>query len=249
VPAGDYTIRLLDVPADQVTYERKLTRRSMMQMRLCQVELRAFWDGSIEGKVRDAAGGPALVLMELRNPDGTELDPDASHSVAQGRDGLFRVENLPIGGRYLLLLNPVGPSQDSPYPFLYYPSAASSHEARVFEIKAGDPHIGNINFTVGRLVERTLPVRVKWADGRPMEGAEIHIAYEHTGSWEALVSAPRYWNTDGNGNAEIHVFGDSRVRVFAEHFPRYSAVVEMDTAKLSGGVDLVVSSAELRLGR
>jgi hypothetical protein len=75
VPADDYTIRLLDVPADQVTYERRLTRRDMMQMRLCQVELRAFWDGSIEGHVRDAGGGPALVSMELRNPDGTELAP------------------------------------------------------------------------------------------------------------------------------------------------------------------------------
>jgi hypothetical protein len=80
-----------------------------------------------------------------------------------------------------------------------------------------------------------------------MEGAEIHIAYEHTGSWEELVTAPRYWNTDGNGAAEIQVFGDSRVRVFAEHFPRYSAAVEMETAKLPGGLDLVVSSSEVKL--
>ena len=115
--------------------------------------------------------------------------------------------------------------------------------------------IKNIDFMVRQLVERTLQVRARWADGRPLDRGEIHIAYEHTGSWEALVSAPRYWNTDGNGNAEIHVFGDSRVRIFAVGFvgeelsPRYSAVVEMETAKLGSGLDLVVSYPEVRLGR
>jgi hypothetical protein len=146
-----------------------------------------------------------------------------------------------------LLLNAGGPSLSSPYPLLYYPSAARSEDARVLEIKAGDPHIRNIVFTVGRLAERTLPVRVKRADGRPIEGAEIHIAYEYTRCWEELVTTPRYWSTDGTGSVAIHVFGDSRVRVFAEYLARCSAVVEMDTAKLPGALDLVVSSSEVKM--
>jgi hypothetical protein len=255
LPPDDYTFRLLDVPADQVAYDRKLTRQDLMQMRLFQLDLRTFWDGSIEGHVRDAAGGPAWVSMELRNPDGTEVGPEVPRVYRNSEGGSFLFTHLPIGGRYLLLLNTGGPSLSSPYPLLYYPSAVRSEDARVLEIKAGDAHIKNIDFMVRQLVERTLQVRARWADGRPLDRGEIHIAYEHTGSWKDLITAPRCCSTDGIGAAEIHVFGDSRVRIFAVGFvgeelsPRYSAVVEMETAKLGSGLDLVVSYPEVRLGR
>lgn len=142
-------------------------------------------------------GGHARASMELRNPDGTEVGPEVSIFVTFGCSQ---------------------PVSEFSISLLYYPSAVRGEAARVLEIKAGERHIKNIDFMVRELAERTLQVRARWADGRPVDRGEIHIAYEHTGSWENLVTAPLCCSTDGTGNAEIHVFGDSRVRVFAEGF-------------------------------
>jgi len=70
-----------------------------------------------------------------------------------------------------------------------------------------------------------------------------------------LRDAVDFRKADHGGVAELHVFGGSRIRVFAEDVvddgktvagsPRYSAPVEFDTAKLPTDLNLVLSASTL----
>jgi hypothetical protein len=153
------------------------------------------------------------------------------------------------------MVNPFGPYRDSPFAPIYYPAAVSPENARVLEIKPEASQV-NADFIVHRLEERKLSVRVAWPNGQTIDDASVLVAYEHTKYWNDPSRPGQSWNTDQKGVAEIQVFGDYRVRVLAEKFiaeknapawgsPRYSPVVELETAGLPRSLNLIVSSTKL----
>lgn len=257
LPLDDYTLKLLDVPLNQHVQDLKLAKTDLAGGPLYPVGFQLEWDGSIDGRVRDAAGRPAQAYLELRNLDEKNPVWAITDTLLTGKDGTFRAAKLPTGSRYVLLLNSFGPHQDSPYATVYYPSALRPEDARILEIKPEDPHIRNLQFVVTRLPERTLHVRTAWPNGQPVGGAWVHVAYEHTREWEDPTSSVQGGITDQKGVSELHLFGDLRVRVFAVEYvedkmvssPRYSALVELETGKLPPSLDLVVSSSDLRRSR
>ena len=150
-----------------------------------------------------------------------------------------------------------GPSDDSPYAPKFYRSGWQRADAMVLNLAEGQ-QITGIDLVLTPLVRRDLHVRVTQPNGEPLAGAHIPIAHEHTHSFENLSYVSNHWATDADGNAYVHVFGDSRIRVWAEfsrlsadgaYVYQYSPVVEIEGRKLPGRLDLVVSAAEPHLAQ
>jgi len=253
LPPDGYTLSLLDQPANQIVEDHKLQKKDFLPGRPIELNFILEWDGSIEGVVRDATGNPAQVILELQNPDGTRL---GDNLIPPSKNGSFQFEHLPPSTGYMLMVNPWGPSKDSPYAPVYYPSVGSPSAPRIFEIEPQNPHIRNVDLVVHNLPGRTLQVHALSPDSAPVEGAGIRVAYERTRQWEDVATSPQSWITDRTGLAEIRVFGDFRVRVLAEqsvedkktppwYSLRYSGLVELDTSKMPQKLDLIISSSQV----
>lgn len=252
LPLDDYTLRL-SLPDTQFARDREVKKKALVQNSMSEQDFYVVWNGSVEGTVRDIAGGPARAWVELQNPDGTSVGPSINSFLRNDKSGPYRIDKIPPG-RYILTINPYGPSEDSPYAALYYPSAMRAEDAQVLDMAAGQ-HIKNLDFSVSPLPERKLRVRVTWPNGRPAGGAWVYIAYEHTKAYVSLEAAAEFRAADHNGLADIPVFGSSRIRVFAIQSideektgaisSRYSPPVELEADKLPSNIDLVVSLLKL----
>lgn len=151
------------------------------------------------------------------------------------------------------MVNPNGPYDGSPYNIQYYPSDSRAEDAQVLELTAGQ-QIKKIEFTVPRLAERTIQVRATWPNGDIAAGARICAQYELTQSYGSTGNANSIKDTDQNGLAVIHVYGNSRVRLFAEQsvenakenrsYSHHSQPVESEAGKIPETLDLVLTSAK-----
>ena len=253
----DYTLSLLDQPANQIAEDRKLLKKDLMQDGPVESNFILDWDGSIEGLIRDTTGNPAHALLELQSPDGTQVSDNLPRLIPTSKNGLFQFKHLPPGSSYILMVNPWGPLMDSPYAPIYYPSAARPNAARVLKIEPRTPQIRNVDVIVRSLPERTLQVRALSPRGEPIQGASIKVAYENTKYWDDVTRSSQAGETDRTGLAEIRLFGDFRVRMLAEQLiedlktppwysSRYSGLVELDTSKLPQRLDLTISSSQVR---
>jgi hypothetical protein len=115
------------------------------------------------------------------------------------------------------MMNPNGPSGESPYDLDYYPSGVRKDKARVFDLGAGQ-RIAGIDFQVPLLGERNSQVRVTWANGSAAAGVPVCHAYENTDDYESLIGKECFEHTDQKGLALIHTYGKSQVRLFTEQF-------------------------------
>lgn len=87
-------------------------------------------------------------------------------------------------------------------------------------------------------------------NGSPVQSAFVCIAYEKTGDYEPLEPKHCPRETNEEGVAAIHVYGNSRVRVFARQlvyrdktWSEYrSQPAESEANKMSAKIDLVLSS-------
>jgi hypothetical protein len=247
----NYTLKLLDVPPNQAAEDLVVKKEDMAATGADQLNIHTAWAGSIDGSIEDSGGGPADVSLELENADG--MAPAYPNPAARSaRDGSFRFPHLPTGGRYVLLINSFGPWEDSPYSRMYYPAAQRREDARVFEI-GGSRQFRDLHVVVMRQARRALQVRVKWPNGKPADDTWIHFAYEHAEYYDRLEASPLSKTTDRAGVAELHLFGDARIRVQAEKAIssqtgpdsyRYSSVVELETNRLPPSLDLILSSSQ-----
>jgi hypothetical protein len=252
LPPDDYKIKLA-VPDSQIAEDDVVKKESMLQNGLVEESFTAFWNGTVEGRVTDSKGGPAHVWVLLQQSDGKDLAPPIRSFVDSDKNGLFRIGKVPSGS-YKLTINPYGPSEESPYARVNYSSEKHGEDAGVLKIAEGQ-HVKNIDFALSRLPERTVETRVTWPDGKTADGAWVYVAYEHTAAYQSLNKTVDFGKTDHDGIAHLHVFGDSRIRVFAEDIvddkrsaesARYSAPVELDITKLPARLDLFLSASKLR---
>lgn len=173
-----------------------------------------------------------------------------SSFVSTGEDGSYRIHKIPPG-RYILLLNPEGPYDDWPFDLQFYPSALRREDATVLQMAEGQ-QIQGADFRVQRLKQRTVRVRVTSPNGKVAADAPVCLAYDHTRDYEPLLAGNCFKKTDQNGIAEIHLYGDSRVRLFAEQFVSagegkpdityYSHFVESKAQTFAESIPLVVNS-------
>ena len=252
LPAGGYMVRVLNPPANQVSRAERVGRYGVSRTGFWGLNLSTEWAGTIEGNIGDTSGKPGFAYLELRNADESSLGSDMPQESQTYGDGVFRFERLPIGGRYILRMNPHGPRGDSPYAPLYYPSASHREEAQVLEINEKEPHIQNLHFVVKPLPERALPIRIAWPDGRSADDSFFCITYEYGGEWELLHALSQCGGDESNGMAEVPVFGDAPIRLYAYARPdkekklphRYSKVVKLDPSALPQVLDLTLTSTD-----
>jgi hypothetical protein len=243
----DYKLELLDVPPTQNANDCRISKKEMLESRLVPAHLSLQWAGEIEGSIRGFSGGPADVLLRpARTP---ETIPYESYMSSRRERGAFSFDLLPPGS-YILRINPDGPHEGSPFAPQYYPASTSPEGAHVFEVGEGQ-QIRNVDFVLPRLYERRLRVRVAWPNGRPVDEAILHIAYEHADFYDRGHGFEEV--VDHNGIADATVFSGSHIRMWAEQpdyvgrgspSARYSAGIELETDKLPPVLELVVTSTK-----
>jgi hypothetical protein len=248
LPADTYKLELLDVPDTQHAVNRTVEKKEMLGNGVVWANLYLFWNGAIDGRIRGLSGGPAKLWLRMERADGI-TSADYSGNSWTDDHGAFSF-GLLAPGRDILRINPDGPRDDSPYAPQYYPFSPNPQGAHVFEVAEGQ-RIGNVDFVLRRLYERTLHVRVARLGGRPADDADVQIAYEHTdhydqGGWYST-------GADHNGFADVTVFSGSHIRVWAKQLVnegrrlpavRYSAGVEVKTDELPARLDLVLISTK-----
>lgn len=236
----DYTLKVLDAPANQTALEQQVEKQGMTLTGSWRLDVSTEWDGSIEGHVRDAAG-PMQAWLELRNPDGTPTD----RGTGAAKDGSFRFDRVPAGGRFLVSMSASGMPNDS--PGLFYPSAVRPDDARVLEIQ-GSSHVKNVDFIATQLRAHDLAVSVGWPNGEAVNSASVHFAYEGMEWDDKPIVSSHYAETDNAGIASLHVYGDWRIRIQAVKLVdlparfRYSPVMELEATKLPRSLNLMLSS-------
>ena len=207
LPAGDYLLSV-DLPDTQSAPLRQLKKEDFNYSKLIEQDFQVSWDGSIEGTVKDATGGPSHIPVELLNPDGTDTMPRIAGLQWTDPSGHYLISRIPRGC-YKLMVNPWGPQP------VYYASAKTLRDGERIELSDGQ-HIRNANFVLQKLEERKMKVRVTWPDGKAIDGAWVFVGYENTRGFESPNNASSVAITNKDGHASFSVFGKSRIRIHAE---------------------------------
>jgi hypothetical protein len=219
LPPGDYTLRL-SVPEGQTAGffpdEGSPTRIHLDRGGLVERNFDLFWDGRIEGKVHDASGAPARAWVQLVRADGRQVPAFVNHFEQTANDGSYRFRKIPRG-RYLVVVNPGGPADGWPHDIQYYPGTDRKEQAHVFDVADGE-RVSGVDFRAPLLSTRELRARVTWADGTPVPGASVCVAYEKTDDYEALAGRHCTPDADQNGYVVVRTYGASQVRIFAHRY-------------------------------
>jgi hypothetical protein len=250
LPPGDYVLQLL-IQNGQVSGEFSQEAQEKIHLtsgELVEKDFDEYWDGRIEGHIRDEDGNPANVWVALLRVDGNRM-PGFVRSFLQTKDdGSYQMGRIPPG-RYILMVDPNGPWDGWPYAPQYYPTGVRSEGAKVLVLGQGQ-QITGIDLKVHRLVQRTIRVRVAWSNGSAAAGVAACAAYENTDSYENKETCTsNSVNTDQNGLAILHVYGESRLRLSAEtviYGPKDTAYyasepVDAEVGMLPEHVDLVLT--------
>jgi hypothetical protein len=216
LPPGDYTLQLL-VPEHQVVGffdEKPPVPLHLNKGDLVQHNFDLFWNGRIEGRVKDSTGQGLHAWVELLKADRSQLPGSVRNFLLTAPDGSYLINKIPPG-RYVLLLNSSGPRDEWPHDMQYYPSASSIADAQKLEVTEGQ-RITGIDFTVPRLDRKTVHVRVTWPDGGPAKDAAVCVAYERTEDYGVLACLNDLGRTNQDGVAVVNLYGRTHVRLFAE---------------------------------
>lgn len=247
LPSGNYVLNVRP-PSDLVALNNENpVRMSVESNALIDRSFYLRLNGRIDGRVVDQSGKPAHVFVMVVNlAHQSEPGRGMQDFLVTSEDGSFHVSRIPPD-RYILVINPSGPWDESPFDIQYYPSTWHPENAQVLTIGPGQ-QIAGINFVALRLAEKKVQLHLTWPDGRPVYGASVCGAYEHTRDYDPLDDRNCYAHSDGKGNATVRFFGESRVRFFAEQQYKsdsdtqmyYSPRVEAEVPKLPDKIDLVL---------
>lgn len=151
LPEGDYTLQL-DLPEGQVSglwdSDSSPVKVHMNHDGIVERSFTLFWNGRIAGRVTDDAGNPAHVWIMLQNADGSRLPGYADSFSPTKTDGTYEMKRVPPG-RYTVVANRNGPSEESSFERQYFPAASRPEDARTLEVGPGQTMTG-IDFSVHR---------------------------------------------------------------------------------------------------
>ncbi|HEX7332313.1 MAG TPA: carboxypeptidase regulatory-like domain-containing protein [Pyrinomonadaceae bacterium] len=164
------------------------------------------FNGSVSGKVTDAAGEPAKeVQVNLLSGE----DNKKYWWTWTDKEGNYEFTVVQPGS-YLLGFNlKSGPDKDDPYPRTFYPGVKTRSEASLLTVGEGEKLKGYDMTLPARLSERQLKATVVWPDGRPAAG--IYVYYELS---DGSTPNERV-QTDANGAAVLTFFDNRRYIIYA----------------------------------
>lgn len=129
----------------------------------------------ITGLLLDVEGKPvryARVELILADEQSSFLGGLSGES---DPNGYFSIDQVPVG-KYTLSVNYNSqPRPENPFPTSFYPSGSLRSDAKVFEVRSGSSIEGLTWRLPARLDESVVSGSVVWADGSPVDGAEIKI--------------------------------------------------------------------------
>lgn len=128
---------------------------------------------TVSGRVATSEGVPVargeVGLIDIESP----RDAPVVHLATSRDDGSYLFQHVPLG-RYVLAVNPHGPSTRSPFETAYYPNAGSRDDALIIDILDDETDWTGMDLVVGRRVEfRRVRVSASFADGATMQTARI----------------------------------------------------------------------------
>lgn len=257
LPLGDYTLRLVVPDAETVgffTGEESGVKIHVAKPGVVEHNFDVFWNGRIEGHVADDTGKPARAWVELLTADGSQMPGFIKSFFQTDATGFYQIHKIPPG-RYIVRINPYGASDESPYDPQYYPSGFQPEDAHVFQLAEGQ-EIKGVDFKLARLAERTAHARVTRLDGSPAKDALVCVAYEHTQDYETPGCSTQFTRTSQTGEAVVHLYGHSKVRLLAEGSVEggktmsageyQSPPVESEADKMPDSLNLVLSTLQRR---
>ena len=248
---GDCTLQLL-IPDNKIAgfWERDSAPATVKLTDQTPVERNfdLFWNGRIEGHVRDELGKPVRAWVKLLGATGIQLPAFVQQDVLTNVDGSYQLRKIPAG-RYKVMVDTSGQEYRWPSEVRFYPATSRVEDGHIFDLSEGQ-RISGIDFKVPYLAERAVRVRVTWPNEQAAGEAYVCVAYEHTEYYEPLQAKQCFMKTDPNGIAVIHVYGNSRVRVFANQlvhkdnaWSEYrSQPAESEANKAPANINLVLSS-------
>jgi hypothetical protein len=174
----------------------------------------------VNGRVLDAEGKPlAGVEMSLISEKWQEEEEIKDGNVksfqtlngATGSDGKYKIERV-APGRYLLGVNVIRPTPQSPYPRIFYPGVSDIKQAEVITVepmKSAGPF--DLRLT-RKLDKHTIRGIVVWPDDTPVIGAKISLlpADDWLRRWsrrgyEATTDEQGRFNIDGLKDYEYKI--------------------------------------------
>ncbi len=250
---GDYTLQLL-IPDSEVAgffeEDGSPAKVHLDSDKLVERSFDLFWNGRIEGHVTDDSDKPVQASVSLLSDNGNQLPGYVQNFILTDPDGSYQIKRIPAG-RYKVMIDTSGREYRWPSEVQFYPLKSRAEDAKVLELSEGQRIMG-IDFKVPHLTEGTVQVRVTLPNGSAVGGAQICIAYEHTEDYEPLEAKHCSKETAQDGLAVIHVYGNARVRVFAQQslyrdqekaWAEYrSYPVESEANKMPAKISLVLTS-------
>lgn len=161
--------------------ERESARVEPRGCAVVNMILRRTWRGAIEGRIVRSSGEPApaeigLDLLQLEDRDGEQRsNPLFNAEVMTNERGEYAFPEV-APGRYKIVMNMYRfPTEENPYPTLYWPAAHVEADAAAIEV-TDVPAQRRYDF---RLPPEPEAARVEGivvtADSKPVQGAQVYI--------------------------------------------------------------------------
>ena len=243
LPPGSYKIE----PLFPDTLVERSVEVQLGSMGCADALLVTFWNGRISGQAIAPNGQPVsrtdVTLLAVGQPRGEGI---AERTDEEGR---FKFEGLAPGNYKIGLMDFDGlPSENRPFPPLFYPDATEPGTAAVIELRPGQK-FDLANFKIHSFGPRMIRVEALWPDKRPAAHAEIHVEYEQSYCWKQGCPQNSYYETDQNGRASFSAYGESKIRVYAttdsnSKEPWISDFQELDLRALPFSVSVVMSGPD-----
>lgn len=145
--SGDYTLQLLIPDSKVAGFFEQDGSPAKLRLTALRTEERSFdlfWNGRIEGHVRDGSGKPLQVLVRLLTPNGIRVPGYVVEDVLSAADGSYQLKKIPPG-RYRVMINDV--KQGGTSAIQFYPAKLHLEDAQWLELSEGQ-RITGIDFTI-----------------------------------------------------------------------------------------------------
>jgi hypothetical protein len=199
-----------------------------------------YLSGTLIGPDGQPIAGGDLNIYSATDPSA-EIDDDSATTDDKGR---FEFSVPP--GRYIIGFNTFWPpSSKAPFPPTYYPSTQKRSAAQIVAV-ANKQHVQHLVLKLPQqLVARTIPVNVKWADGKPVAEANVWLSQLSDPTAVVGISVS---HTGADGSFDLIGFEGID---YILHADKYAGLAQVSCAKnlLIRAGDSIPAPIELSLTR